>query len=114
MEDDSEVFPTVTRIHVAMLHNVDPVDHVLIAYLQTIDPSIVTGLLLEKGATGPSKRTNGSKKVTLASSSNLDPSPKKVVNSVSIPTPTTITKPVIEETSQPAKEIMPSKSGVLK
>lgn len=109
VEDDSEVFPVVARIPYAMLLKGD-----LISYLQTINPSIETGVLLEKGVTGPSKITKGSKKVTHARSSKPDPSPKKVVNPIFVPTLTTITKPVTDETSQPAKEIMPLMSGVLK
>lgn len=40
VEDDLEVFSTFSRIPDAMIRKVDPVDPVLIAYLQTINPSI--------------------------------------------------------------------------
>lgn len=47
--DDLDVFPTVARIRDSTLHKVDPANQVLLAYLQTINPSIETGVLLEKG-----------------------------------------------------------------
>lgn len=114
VEDDSEVFPPIARIPDAMLRKVDPPDSVLIGYLQTINPSIKIGVLLANGIVGPSKRAKGSKKVTQASPSKPDPSLKKIVKPVSVPTSKEVNKPITEETCQPAKETMPSKSGVLK
>lgn len=55
VQDDSEVFPNVARIHDAMLHKIDLADLVLVAYLQRINPSIKTGVLLPKVIVGTSK-----------------------------------------------------------
>ena len=66
MTDDLDVFPTMAQIPDTMLRKVDPVDPVLLAYLQTINPSIENGFLLGKGVVGTSKRTKSSKKVTKA------------------------------------------------
>lgn len=52
-----------------MFRKVDPVDPFLITYLQTINPSIKTGVLLEKGVTGNVKKGKTSNKGTQASPS---------------------------------------------
>lgn len=45
VENDIDVFPIVARILDAMLNKVDPTNHIFTAYLQTINPSIETGVL---------------------------------------------------------------------
>lgn len=104
-----------------MLRKVDLVDSVLIAYLQTVNPSMEIGVLLAKGVTSTSKRTKNSKKVIQASPSKSAhvSTPKKVTKaSSSNPNPDPIqqevAQPIPEETAQPKKVAMPSKSGVLK
>lgn len=105
MEDDSKVFLNVARIPDAMLQKFDPADPVLVAYLQTANPSIETGVLLPKGIEGNSKRGKNLKTVSKASLSKPD----------SVPTPKKVTKPVhILDPKEPAKEVVPSKSSVLK
>ncbi|CAH1452810.1 unnamed protein product [Lactuca virosa] len=62
------------------------------------DANIEDGVLLPKGIAGTSKRGKGSKKVT-----NPVPTPKKV------------TKPIqVQDPKESAKEVVPSKYGVLK
>lgn len=41
-EDDPDMFPTVARISDGMLRKVDPTNHILVVYMQTINPSIET------------------------------------------------------------------------
>lgn len=67
VEDDSEVFPNVARILDAMLCRIDTVDPVLVAYLETINLSIETCVLLAKGIIGTSKHGKNPKKATKAS-----------------------------------------------
>ena len=115
VKDDLEIFSTVARIPDAMLRKVDPSYPVMVAYLQTINPSIETGVLLPKGTGGPSKKQKGSMKeaskpihvekvvpVTLKKVVQSDPSPKKVAQLI------------IKDISIQPKDTMPSKSGVLK
>ena len=49
VEDDSEVFPNVSRISDAMLRKVDPKNPILGSYLTTINPTVETGVLIPKG-----------------------------------------------------------------
>lgn len=76
--DDVDDFPNVSRVPNSMLRKVNPIDLVLLPYLQTINPSTVTKVLLENFV-GTSNRTRGSKKSTKASPSKPDPSPKNIV-----------------------------------
>lgn len=62
VEDNSEVFPNVTRIPDVMLRKVDPSNPILVAYLQTINHTFKTSVLLPKGIAGTSKRGKSSKK----------------------------------------------------
>ena len=62
VEDDVEVFPTVAQISDAMLKKVDPTSPILMGYLITINPSIETGVLLEKTTKGLSKKSRESNK----------------------------------------------------
>ena len=61
------MFPTVVRIPDAMLRKAEPSHLVLVGYLQTINPSVVTGVLLPKHVGGPSKKKRGSKKDAITS-----------------------------------------------
>lgn len=75
------------------------------AYLQIIHPSIKTGILFPKGIICTSKRGKNSKKVTNASTSKPD----------HVPTQMKVTKPIqVPDPTEPTKEVVPSKSGVLK
>ncbi|CAI9285803.1 unnamed protein product [Lactuca saligna] len=94
-----------------MLRRVDPTNPVLVAYLTTINPSIGTGVLLSKDASGPSKKSKASKKGVKASPSK--PSIEPVVN-VFASSPKKVVMPIVDEFSNPSKEVMPLKSGVLK
>ncbi|KAL7612549.1 hypothetical protein Lser_V15G06652 [Lactuca serriola] len=97
VEDDETVFTHVARIPDAMLRKVSQTHKVLVRYLRTVDPSEQTGVLLDVAT--PSKKKKISKKDAKGSSS-----PK--VQDDAIQT---------EETSSKSKkEIIPSKSGVLK
>ncbi|CAH1428154.1 unnamed protein product [Lactuca virosa] len=108
VEDDSDIFPTVARIYNVMLSKVDPTNPMLIAYLSNINPNMETGDLLPKGVEGTSKRSKGSKKGIKAAQSKLD----------TVTVEKEITKPVQDHVSHaekgPEKEVVPSKSGVLK
>ena len=109
MTNDLDIFPTVAWIPDTMLQKFNPVDPILLAYLQTINPSIETGVLFAKGVVGTSKRIKGSKKVTKASPSKPDTSPRKIVKSSTVPTEKETKKPVQEKVVQEsAKEVMPS------
>lgn len=121
VEDDPDMFPTVARIPNGMLRKVDPTNPILVAYLQTINPSIETSFLLPKSTSGPSKKRKESKKQAKGSPSKPSPepvekvvkvTPKKVIKSDK--PPKKVTKPVVEESYTPAKEVMSLKSGVLK
>lgn len=107
-----------------MLHKVDPSHYVLVSYLTTINPDIVTSVLLPK-TTGPSKKRKGSKKDTKESSSKTQPekvekvvksTPNKVVTTEPPPkvVPKPVSKPVVDFSSHPETEVLPSKSGILK
>ena len=45
VHDDPTIFTTVARIPDAMLKKVDPTNNVLVSYLQSIDTTVVTGIL---------------------------------------------------------------------
>lgn len=120
MDDDSEIFPNIARIPDAMLRKVDPADPILVAYLQTINPSIET-CYLPKDVGSPSKERKSTTKATQASPSKptTESTPAKgKKDGVSKPNPIPIQQeaiqPVQQQTSQSLKEVMPSKSGVLK
>ncbi|CAI9290725.1 unnamed protein product [Lactuca saligna] len=87
-KDEHVVLPNVARIPNVMLQKLDPANPNLMAYLQTINPSIETGVLLPKGIAGTSKRGKNSKNE--------------------------VVKPVHEENSKSTKVVIPSESGVLK
>lgn len=87
----------------------------------TINPSVETSVLIPKSTTSPSKKCKDSKKEVKGSLLKPSLTPlEKVVK----PTPNKVIKndkplnvvnqPVVKETSTPAKDVVPSKSGVLK
>ncbi|CAH1421950.1 unnamed protein product [Lactuca virosa] len=80
-----------------MLKKVNPTNKILVKYLQTVNPDVETGVLLEieAGSSKPSKKTKSNKS-----------SPKKVEGDEK--------KKVEENEAQPLKEVVPSKSGILK
>ncbi|CAI9286432.1 unnamed protein product [Lactuca saligna] len=59
VHDDPAIFTTVARIPDAMLKKVDPTNNVLVSYLQSIDTTVVTGMLQqeEKKKSKKSKKT---------------------------------------------------------
>lgn len=80
IEDNPDMFPTVACIPDAMLQKVDPANPLLVDYLQTINTSIKTGVLLQKYTKGPLKKRGASKKDEKTSPvpiENLLKSPKK-------------------------------------
>ncbi|CAI9276889.1 unnamed protein product [Lactuca saligna] len=101
-----------------MLKKVDPSNSVSQAYLKTINPSIETGVLLQRSEEGSSKRSRRSKKVEENPSKpiqekKLSKSPKKKPTedvAVSKPQET----PIAPQIDEPPKEVVPSKSGVFK
>ncbi|CAI9297486.1 unnamed protein product [Lactuca saligna] len=96
-----------------MLKRVDPTNTVLITYLQTIDTSVETGVLLAREEETKTKRlkkdaAESSEKFVKESKSTK--SPKKL--------PITESKPikpevVVVDTSSTQKQIIPSKTGVI-
>ncbi|CAI9264772.1 unnamed protein product [Lactuca saligna] len=97
-----------------MLKRVDPTTTVLITYLQTIDTSVETGVLL---AREEEKKTKRSKKVVAESSKNSvkestsTNSPKKLPISEAEPIQPEI---VVADTPSTQKEIIPAKTGVFR
>lgn len=115
VEDNQDEFPSVARILDALLRRVDPTNPVLEAYLTTINPLIETRVLLSKFVAGPSNKSKGSKKGVKASPSKPSPKPVEKVVIVSLnKVAKKVVQTVVEELSIPAKEVMPSKNGVLK
>lgn len=101
-----------------MLKKVDPSNSMLMAYLQTINPSIKTGVLLPRSNEGSSKRSRRSKKVEVSHSKPVQEkkstkSPKKKNNEEAVVSKQ-YDKPVEPESIEPVKEIVPSKTGVFK
>ncbi|KAL7601335.1 hypothetical protein Lser_V15G25283 [Lactuca serriola] len=88
VEDDEAIFTRVVRIPDAMLRKVSPTHKVLVRYLRNIDTADQLGVLPEVAS--PSKKKKGSKKPTKGSSS-----------------------PIVQE-EEVKKDVLPSKSGVLK
>lgn len=114
-------FLTVARIPDALLKRVDPTNSVLVAYLQTIDSSVLTGILLPREEK-KSKRSNksehaSSEKQTKDSKSSKSPKKKLVsveesaVHEVSMIETQTI-EPVAPESQQ--KVVIPSKTGMFR
>lgn len=113
VEDNQDVFPTVSRD--AMLRRVDPTNPVLVAYLTNINLSIETGVLLSKDVRAPSNMSKASKKGVKSSPSKPSPEPAiKVVTSSPKKVEKKVVQLIVDESSNPSKEFMPSKSGVLK
>lgn len=125
IEDSPDVFPSISRIPNAMLSKVDSANHILVSYLQTINPSNQTGVLLKKSEEGPLKKHSESKKDDQPSPVKPSPSkaspvlveklaksPNKVVkgekSSKNNP------KPIVKETTNPSNEVVPINSGILK
>ncbi|CAI9268433.1 unnamed protein product [Lactuca saligna] len=112
--DDTDEFPFVARISDAMLKRVDPTNIVLITYLQSIDTSVETRVLVAREEEKNSKR---SKKVVAESSkksvkeSTSTKSPKKVSVSEAEPIQPEI---VVADTPSTQKEIIPSNTGVFR
>lgn len=121
VDDDPDMFPTVARISDGILRKVDSSDPVLVAYLKTINPSIVTNVLIPKNIGGPSKKRKESKKAITGSPSKpslekvetvVKDTAKKVVKLE--PPSMKVIKHVIDEFATPVIEFVPTKSGVLK
>lgn len=130
VEDDGENFPTVARIPDAMLKKVDATHPMLVKYLQSINPDIITGVLLTPYV-GPLKKKKGSKKPVVESPSKPSPSkveqvvkPKKTKHNepppIVVQKPkkesknTNVSKPLINKASQPEIEVIPSKTRILR
>ncbi|CAI9281661.1 unnamed protein product [Lactuca saligna] len=62
IEDDAEVFPSITRIPDAMIKCVNPTSSILMTYLASINPDEDTGILFAKPDAGSSKKSRKSKK----------------------------------------------------
>lgn len=81
--DDEEVFASVARIPDAMLKKVDPTNPILVVYLQSINSSVETRVILTRTNEGCSKKSKKSKHASDAFPSNVVPknitnkSPKK-------------------------------------
>ena len=113
--------PFVVRIPDVMLKRVDPTNIVLVTYLQTIDTTIETGILLAREET-MSKRTKktetgSSDKPVKESKSTKIPKKQPVTDEEPVThevlvADTTLTKHVGPETQE--KEIIPSKTGVFR
>ncbi|KAL7587313.1 hypothetical protein Lser_V15G40383 [Lactuca serriola] len=97
VEDDEAIFSRVARIPDVMLRKVSPTHKVLVRYLRNIDTADHTGVLPDVAT--PSKKKKVSKKNAKGSSS-------PTVQDEAIPTEETLSKS--------KKELLPSKSGVLK
>ncbi|KAL7601073.1 hypothetical protein Lser_V15G24877 [Lactuca serriola] len=95
VEDDEAIFTRVARIPDAMLRKVSPTHKVLVRYLRNIDTADQTGVLPDVAT--PSKKKKVSKKSVKGS---------PIVQDEVVPTEKTLSKS--------KKEILPSKSGVLK
>ncbi|CAH1427122.1 unnamed protein product [Lactuca virosa] len=101
-----------------MLRKVDPLHPVLVNYLTTINPDVEIGKLLEKTTEGPSKTRRGSKKEDHPSPSKVvlvekaAKSPKKVI--VKVKALKSRSKFVVTENVDPLKDVVSSKTGVLK
>lgn len=111
---DTEEFPVVTRIPDGMLKRVDHTNTILITYLQTIDTSVETGVLL---AIEEDSKSKCSKKTVIGSFE------KQVKESKSLKSPKKF--PVIEvappkhevlvaDTPLTQIELIPSKIGVFR
>ncbi|CAH1428349.1 unnamed protein product [Lactuca virosa] len=105
-----------------MLRKVDPANPVLVKYFQSIDPDIITGVLLLPSI-GPSKKKQGSNKtVVKRPSKSSSPKGAKVVKpkktKQSEPPPNVVQKPILKplitEVSQPENELIPWKTGLLR
>ena len=57
VKDDVEVFPNIARILDSMLKKIDPSNPILVAYLQTINPLVQTGILFQETNEGSSKKS---------------------------------------------------------
>lgn len=58
-ENDSDIFPNVARIPNGTLKKVDPTNSILVEYLKHVNPSVETGILLQKSDVGSSKKVRG-------------------------------------------------------
>ncbi|CAI9289627.1 unnamed protein product [Lactuca saligna] len=102
-----------------MLKKVDPTNPILVAYMQTINPSIEMGVLLRKSTATTSKKRKESKKQAKESPSTLE-QVENVVKVTSIKVVKSaqpskeIHKLIVDESFSPMSEVMPSKSGILK
>lgn len=90
----------------------------LVNYLTTANPDVETRKLLEKTTEGSSEKKRGSRMETRPSPSTLVPvekeakSSKKVI--VKVKASKKRSKHVFTETVDPSKDVVPSKTGVLK
>ena len=98
VEDDENIFTSVARIPDAMLRKVHSTHKVLVRYMKTFDPAVQTGVLLEVTGESSKKKKKTQKEEKLQSSKV---SQAEEVEKEEISTKT-------------KKEIIPSKSGVLK
>ena len=114
VHDDPAIFTILARIPDAMLKKVDPTNNVLVSYLQSIDTTVVTGMLQqeEKKKSKKSKKTEGesSNKGVKEEPKNQKPiATSRTVEEVSPVLTSMVDTPVIE--SSPSKETIPSKTG---
>ncbi|KAL7592159.1 hypothetical protein Lser_V15G33908 [Lactuca serriola] len=112
--DDTEEFPVVARILDAMLKRVYPTNIVLVTYLQTINTTVGTGILLEREVETKSKR---SKKTNAGSSEKQVKESKSTQISKQLPvTEAELTKPEVSVADTPStqKELILSRTGVFR
>ncbi|CAI9264184.1 unnamed protein product [Lactuca saligna] len=94
-----------------MLKRIDPLNSVLVSYLETIDTSVETGILLPHSFEKKSKKT---KKPVVGSSDTKAKSSKKTKLVPVIEPELDQPKPVVSDTQVIENEIIPSKTGVFK
>ncbi|KAL7605237.1 hypothetical protein Lser_V15G14681 [Lactuca serriola] len=98
VEDDENIFTSVARISDAMLRKVSSTHKVLVRYMKTFNPDVQTGVLLEVSRESSKKKKKTQKEEKLQSS--------KVSQAERVEKE--------EFSHKTKKEIIPSKSGVLK
>ena len=114
VHDDPTIFTSIARIPDAMLKKVDPTNKVLVSYLQSIDTTVVIGMLQHevKKKSKKSKKTEGdsSEKGVKDEQNQALIVTSTTVEEVSPVLTSTADTPVIE--ASPSMETIPSKTGV--
>ncbi|CAI9277334.1 unnamed protein product [Lactuca saligna] len=120
--DDPAIFTSVAHIPDAMLKKVDPTNNVLVSYLQSIDTTVVSGVLfdIEAKKSKKSKKTDvgSSKKKVKVEKQKKSPTVKPAsveesAQQIIFPNSTTVAATPTIEASQ-EKDIIPSKTGVFR